>query len=161
MYVPQCSKEDVRIAEGYHVKLIQAKQLVGYESIEWLSCAPENHKIDYVIGHGLKLGRQMQLIQKQLTCKWVQVVHTAPEDLGIFKKYAEIELCELADEVVAIGPKLADEYSRYLCHCQRYQSVFEVTPSIFSEFSLVKQAVEERRTFCVLVFGRGDNEDLI
>ncbi|XP_068751417.1 uncharacterized protein [Montipora capricornis] len=171
MYLPQCSEEDVKIAEGYHVKLIQAKKLVGYEPIEWLSCAPENHKIDYVIGHGLILGRQVQLIQKQLTCKWVQVVHTAPEDLGMFKKYAnaisraeekhkaEIELCELADEVVAIGPKLADEYSRYLRHCRRDQSVFEVTPSIFSEFSPVKQAAEERRTFCVLVFGRGDNED--
>ena len=89
MYLPQCSEEDVRIAEGYHVKLIQAKKLVGYEPIEWLSCAPENHKIDYVIGHGLILGRQVQLIQKHLTkFKWVQVVHTAPEDLGMFKQYA-------------------------------------------------------------------------
>ena len=30
---------------------------------------------------------------------------------------------------------------------------------IFSEFSDVKQAIEERKTFSVLVFGRGDNED--
>ena len=171
MYLPECSEEDERIAGKNNVKLIQAKKLVGYEPIEWLSCAPENHKIDYVIGHGLKLGRQVQLIQRYLKCKWVQVVHTAPEDLGMFKKYAnaisraeekhkaEIELCELADEVVAIGPRLADEYSRYLRPCQRDQSVFQVTPSIFSEFSLVKQAAKERKTFLVLVFGRGDTED--
>ncbi|XP_068751375.1 uncharacterized protein [Montipora capricornis] len=171
MYLPECSEEDERIAGKNNVKLIQAKKLVGYEPIEWLSCAPENHKIDYVIGHGLKLGRQVQLIQRYLKCKWVQVVHTAPEDLGKFKIYAnaiskaeekhkaEIELCELADEVVAIGPRLADEYSRYLRHCQRDQSVFQVTPSIFSEFSLVKQAAKERKTFLVLVFGRGDTED--
>ncbi|XP_068687733.1 uncharacterized protein [Montipora foliosa] len=171
MYLPCCSEEDVRIAGGNHVKLIQAKELIGYEPMEWLLSAPENHGIDYVIGHGLKLGRQIQLIQRYLKCKWVQVVHTAPEDLGMFEGYAnaisraeekhkaEIKLCELADEVVAIGPKLADEYSRYLRHCQRDQSVFKVTPSIFSEFSVVKQAAEERRTFCVLVFGRGDTED--
>ena len=72
---------------------------------------------------------------------------------------SEIRLCELADEVVAVGPKLADAYSRYLRYCKKDQSVFKITPSIFSEFSHVEQAPEERRTFCVLVFGRGDNED--
>ncbi|XP_068706078.1 uncharacterized protein [Montipora foliosa] len=171
MYLPQCSEEDVRIAEGYHVKLVQARKLIGYEPSEWLSFAPENHEMDYVIGHGLILGRQVQLIQKQLKCKWVQVLHTAPEDLGMFKGYeyaisraeekteAEIKLCELADKVVALGPKLADDYSRYLRHCQGDESVFALTPSIFSEFSPIKHAAEERMTFCVLVFGRGDTED--
>ena len=171
MYLPRCSEDDLRIAKEYHVNLVQARKLIGFEPIDWLLSAPENHEMDYVIGHGLKLGRQVQLIQKQLTCKWVQVLHTAPEDLGMFKGYenaiskaeekqkAEIELCELADEVVAVGPKLADDYSRHLRHCQRDQSVFVLTPSIFSEFSSVKQAAEDRRTFCVLVVGRGDTED--
>ncbi|XP_068751397.1 D-inositol 3-phosphate glycosyltransferase-like isoform X2 [Montipora capricornis] len=169
MYLPRCSEDDLRIAKEYNVNLVQARKLIGFEPIDWLLSAPENHEMDYVIGHGLKLGRQVQLIQKQLTCRWVQVLHTAPEDLGIFKGYenaiskaeekhkAEIELCELADEVVAVGPKLADDYSRYLRH--REQSVFVLTPSIFSEFSSVKQAAEDGRTFCVLVFGRGDTED--
>ncbi|XP_068751385.1 uncharacterized protein [Montipora capricornis] len=171
MYLPQCSDEDVRIAGENNVKLIKAKELIGYEPIEWLSSAPENHEMDYVIGHGLILGQQVQLIQKQLPCKWVQVVHTAPEELGMFKGYAnaisksekkhraEVQLCELADQVVAVGPKLADEYSCYLRHCQRDQSVFVLTPSILSEFSRVEQAAEERMTFRVLVFGRSDNED--
>ncbi|XP_068687948.1 uncharacterized protein [Montipora foliosa] len=171
MYLPQCSEEDVRIAGENNVKLKKAKKLIGYEPIEWLSSAPENHKMDYVIGHGLILGQQVQLIQKQLPCKWVQVVHTAPEELGMFKGYAnaisksekkhraEVQLCELADQVVAVGPKLADEYSCYLRHCQRDQSVFVLTPSILSEFSRVEQAAEERMTFRVLVFGRSDNED--
>ena len=171
MYLPRCSEDDVKIAEGHHVKLVQARKSIGCKPIGWLSNAPENHEIDYVIGHGLILGQQVQLIQRNKKCKWVQVVHTAPEDLGKFKSYAnavsraeekhkaEIELCELADEVVAVGPKLADAYSRYLRYCQRDLSVFELTPGIFSEFSLVKQAVEERRTFFVLVFGRGDTED--
>ena len=78
---------------------------------------------------------------------------------GEKKHLAEIKLCELADQVVAVGPKLADEYSRHLRYCQKDQAVFKLTPSIFSEFSHVKQATEERAKFCVLVFGRGDNED--
>ncbi|XP_068751416.1 uncharacterized protein [Montipora capricornis] len=173
MYLPECSEEDVRIAGENHVKLIQAKELIGYEPIEWLSSAPENHEIDYLIGHGLILGRHVQLIQKNITCKWVQVVHTAPEDLGIFKLYAnaiskaekkhkaEIQLCELADQVVAVGPKLADEYKCYLRYSKKDQSVFVLTPSIFSEFSLVEQAAEERNKFRVLVFGRCDAEDFM
>ncbi|XP_068689221.1 D-inositol 3-phosphate glycosyltransferase-like [Montipora foliosa] len=171
MYLPPCSEEDLRIAKEYHVNLVQARKLIGFQPIDWLLSVPENHEMDYVIGHGLKLGRQVQLIKKQLTCKWVQVLHTAPEDLAMFKgdenaiskgeekHKAEVELCELADEVVAVGPKLADNYSRYLRHCQRDQSVFVLTPSIFSEFASVKQAAEDGRTFCVLVFGRGDPED--
>ncbi|XP_068751418.1 uncharacterized protein [Montipora capricornis] len=171
MYLPECSEEDVRIAGENYVKIIKAKVLYGYKPIDWLSSAPENHQVDYVIGHGLKLGRQVQLIQKQLRCKWVQVVHTAPEYLGMFKGYAnaiskaeekheaEIRLCELADLVVAVGPKLADVIRRNLR--QKSKSVFELTPSIFSEFSTVKQAAEEGAEFRVLVFGRCDAEDFM
>ncbi|XP_068687962.1 uncharacterized protein [Montipora foliosa] len=169
MYLPECSEEDVRIAGENYVKLIKAKVLYGYKPIDWLSSLPANHQVDYVIGHGLKLGRQVQLIQNQLRCKWVQVVHTAPEYLGMFKGYAnaiskaeekheaEIRLCELADQVVAVGPKLADVIQRNLR--QKNKSVFELTPSIFSEFSTVKQAAEEGAEFHILVFGRGDSAD--
>ena len=170
VYVPQCSEDDRRVAASHKVHLIEAKELIGYEPIDWLASLPKDHHVDCVIGHGLPLGRQVQLIQQQCHCKWIQVVHTAPEELGMYKGYAdaiskgekkhlaEIKLCELADQVVAVGPKLVDAYSRYLRYCQKDQAVFKLTPSIFSEFSHVKQATEEV-TFCVLVFGRGDNED--
>ena len=171
VYVPQCSEDDRRVAASHKVHLIEAKELIGYEPIDWLASLPKDHHVDCVIGHGLPLGRQVQLIQQHCHCKWVQVVHTAPEELGMYKGYAdaiskgekkhlaEIKLCELADHVVAVGPKLVDAYSRYLRYCQKDQAVFKLTPSIFSEFSHVKQATEERVTFCVLVFGRGDDED--
>ena len=171
MYLPQCSEEDQRVAASHNVRLIEAKELIGFEPIDWLSSLPENHCIDWIIGHGLPLGRQVQLIQQHHHCNWLQVVHTAPEQLGMFKGYtdaipkgakkhqAEIKLCECADQVVAIGPKLADAYSHYLRYCQKDQAVFQLTPGIFSEFSHVKQATEESGTFCVLVFGRGDYED--
>ena len=127
VYLPQCSEEDKRIAASLNVKIIEAEELPGYEPVDWLGSVPDNHAMDCVIGHGVHLGRQIPLIKKQnCHCKWVQIVHTAPEDLGMYKTYeeaiskgeqkhqGEVKLCELADQVVAVGPKLADAFARYL-----------------------------------------------
>ena len=78
---------------------------------------------------------------------------------GETKHQVEVELCKLADQVVAVGPKLAEAFSGYLRPCGKDQDVFNLTPGIFSEFAGVKQASQERSSFTVLVFGRGDNED--
>ena len=171
VYLPKCSEEDKNVASGHNVQLIEAEELPGFEPIDWLSSLPRGHLPHCLIGHGLHLGRQIQLIKRHHNCKWIQVVHTAPEELGMYKSYeeaiskgeqkhqAEVKLCELADQVVAVGPKLADAYSRYLRFSGKDQDVMNLTPSIFTEFQSVQQATEERSTFCVLVFGRGDNED--
>ena len=74
----------------------------------------------------------------------------------------EVELCDMADQIVAIGPKLTDAYKGYLRHSKKEQNVINLTPSIFSEFLKVVQATEERRTFSVLVIGSSDScEDFI
>ncbi|XP_078353829.1 uncharacterized protein LOC144638509 isoform X1 [Oculina patagonica] len=172
VYLPKCSEEDKKVASSHNVQLIEAEELPGFEPIDWLFSLPKNHSPHCIIGHGVHLGRQIPLIKRHHhDCKWIQVVHTAPEELGMYKSYeeaifkgeqkhqAEVRLCELADQVVAVGPKLADVYSRYLRFSQKDQGVLNLTPSIFTEFNSVKQATEERRKFCVLVFGRGDNED--
>ena len=171
VYLPKCSEEDKNVASGHNVQLIEAEELPGFEPIDWLTSLPKGHLPHCLIGHGLHLGRQIQLIKRHHNCKWIQVVHTAPEELGMYKSYeeaiskgeqkhqAEVKLCELADQVVAVGPKLADAYSRYLRFSGKDQDVMNLTPSIFREFHSVQQATEERSTFCVLVFGRGDNED--
>ena len=172
VYLPQCSEEDKRVAASHNVQLIEAEEMPGYDNpVDWLSFLPESHSVDCVIGHGAVLGRQVQGIKRQCKCKWIQVVHTAPEELGMYKSYAdaisrgekkhqaEVKLCEKADQVVAVGPKLAEAFSGYLRACGKDQDVLNLTPGIFSEFSDVKQATEERKTFSVLVFGRGDNED--
>ena len=171
VYLPQCSEEDKRGAASHNVELIEAEEMAGYDPVDWLSFLPENHAVDCVIGHGAVLGRQVQGIKRHRHCKWIQVVHTAPEELGMYKSYAdaisrgekkhqaEVKLCEKADQVVAVGPKLAEAFSGYLRACGKDQDVLNLTPGIFSEFSDVKQATEERKTFSVLVFGRGDNED--
>lgn len=166
VFLPQCSNEDRRNAASHNVQLIEAEQMVGVNPIDWLINVPDGHVMDCVLGHGVTLGKQVQFIKKaHHNCKWIQVVHTAPEELGIYKNIlegekqqkAEVKLCQLADEVVAIGPKLADAYKRYLRSVKKEQSVFDITPGIFSEFLDIEQAVEERRTFCVLVIGGGDS----
>ena len=172
VYLPKCSEEDKQVAASHNVHLIEAEEMAGYDNpVDWLSSLPDGHTVDCVIGHGAILGRPVQFIKRHCNCKWIQVVHTAPEELGMFKSYtdaisrggkkhqAEVKLCEKADQVVAVGPKLAEAFSGYLRACGKDQDVFNLTPGIFSEFSDVKQATEERKTFSVLVFGRGDNED--
>ena len=119
----------------------------------------------------MKLGRQAIVIRKSHKCKWVQVVHNDPEKLGMFKCYEnpistgeekhhiEVELCQMADFVVGVGPKLAEAFRRYLGFCKKHQDVFEFTPGIFDDFSRVQQVPDERKQCSVLVFGRGDAED--
>ena len=166
VFLPQCSEEDKKDAVSYNVKLIEAVKLGGFEPVDWLASVPEGHTMDCVLGHGAALGRQIQIIKRNSNyshCKWIQVVHTAPEEIGMYKSISEgqqmqqteIELCEMADQVVTIGPKLTDAYKHQL----RKQDAFNLTPSIFTEFSDVQQASNERRTFCVLLVESGDSED--
>ena len=171
VYLPKCSEEDKKVAGRHNVQLIEAEELPGFEPIDWLASLPKGHLPHCLIGHGLHLGRQIPLIKRHHDCKWIQVVHTAPEELGMYKSYeeaifkgerkhqTEVKLCERADQVVAVGPKLADAYSRYLRFSGKDQGVINLTPSIFTEFLSVQQATKERGTFFVLVFGRGDSED--
>ena len=172
VYLPECSEKDKRVAASHNVHLIEAEKLHGIHPDLWLSSLPAHHAVDCVIGHGVQLGKQVQLIKRQYDCKWIQVVHTDPEELGMFKTNVdavskgeekhrlEVKLCELSDQVVAVGPKLAEAFSGYLRPFQKDQNVLNLTPGIFSEFADVKQASEERRTFSVLLLGSGDSEDL-
>ena len=171
VYLPKCSEEDKKVAGRHNVQLIEAEELPGFEPIDWLASLPKGHLPHCLIGHGLHLGRQIPLIKRHHDCNWIQVVHTAPEEFGMYKSYeeaifkgerkhqTEVKLCERADQVVAVGPKLADAYSHYLRFSREDQGVINLTPSIITEFLRVQQATEERGTFFVLVFGRGDSED--
>ena len=171
VFLPQCSEEDKISAANHKVQLIEAEEMIGVDPVDWLMNKPENHAIDCIIGHGVCLGRQVPLIQRNHDCKWIQIVHSVPEEQAMYKSNAdaistaeklqqtEIELCERANQVVAVGPKLADAYRRYLRFAENCQNVLDLTPSIFSEFLDVQQATEERKTFCVLVVGTGESED--
>ena len=168
VFLPQCSEEDRNNAASNHVQLVEAEKMIGWNPNDLLFNVPDGHVMDCVVGHGLSIGKHVQLIKKHQHCKWIQVVHSAPEELGMYKSISqgeqlqktELKLCEMAHEIVAIGPKLAETYKRYLP--KKEQNVFDLTPSIFSEFFNVKQATEERSTFSVLFIGSGDScEDFI
>ncbi|XP_078376831.1 uncharacterized protein LOC144660144 isoform X2 [Oculina patagonica] len=172
LLVPQfsCSEEDKKAARSRNITILEAEKRPGFEDpLDWLISPPKKHVIDVIVGHGAKLGKQAQFIRETHSSKWVQVVHTAPEELSLHKGYAkaiskgegkneaEIDLCKLANLVMAVGPKLAKIYSSYLRSCKK--DILQLTPGVFSEFSVVKQAPEEGGMFKVLTFGRGDPED--
>ena len=169
-FLPRCSDEDKKAAARHSVSILRAEERPGYnDELDWLSFPPKNLVIDVVVGHGVKLGRQAQFIRDSHNCKWVQIVHTDPEELGMFKCYespistgeqkhhVEVKLCQMADFVVGIGPKLTEAFRGYLSWMKK--DVFEFTPGVFNDFSSVQQAAVERKRYNVLVFGRGDMED--
>ena len=172
VFLPECDQAERDEAKNNNITLVQAKPRPGInDKMLWLCHPPKDLEIDFVIGHGVVLGRQAQFITDDRSCKWVQFVHTDPEELGMFKDYedavsigeekhqTEVKLCEMADFVVAVGPKLAEAYRRYLRHCGKDRDVFEFTPGIFSEFSSVLQSTQGGGKFQVLSFGRGAAED--
>ena len=170
-FLPKCSQEDRKIALEHKVKIVEATPLTGFEQLNWLCFPPEDLHIDIIVGHGVKLGKQAQVIKNSKNCKWVQVVHTDPEELGMFKSYSnpiskgeekhktEVELCKMADGVVGVGPKLSEAFRSYLCGCCKDGNVFEFTPGVFEEFKDVRQAAGQGQRRNVLLFGSGDVED--
>ena len=170
-FLPKCFDGNKAEARSHGVSIVEAERRPGYEELDWLSFPPEHLEMEVVVGHGVKLGKQAQVIRNSHKCKWVQVVHTDPEKLGMFKCYenpiskgeqkhnVEVELCQMADLVVGVGPKLTEAFRKYLRWCKKDQNVFEFTPGVFADFSSVEQALDERTHRSVLVFGRGDDED--
>ena len=169
-FLPKCSQQDRREALKYNVKIVEAKPVPGMkEQLNWLCFPPDDLKIDIIVGHGAELGCPAYAIKTNKKCKWVQVVHTDPEELGMFKNNfnpiskgeeehkTEVELCEMADHVVGVGGKLSEAFRSYLRGCNK--DVFDFTPGLFEELRTVKQVPSERRQRSVLVFGRGDVED--
>ena len=178
LLVPEgaCNDRDKKEAQTLNINVVEAKQRLGYEPLDWLGIPPEGHRMDVVVGHGVKLGRQVHFIKvapQFRNCKWVHTVHTAPEDLGKYKDYKnptsrgeqkhwdEVGLCKCADLVVAVGPKLMKAYLSYLQGCKKGEDIFGLTPGVFDrEFGdLVQMPKTENEDFKVLLCGRGDNED--
>ncbi|XP_044164240.1 uncharacterized protein LOC122948426 isoform X2 [Acropora millepora] len=176
LFVPEgaCDNEDKREAESLGINILEARKCVGLDPLVWLSNPPQDHTIDVIIGHSVKLGCQVQLVKRIAqfqNCKWVHFLHTAPEDLGKFKDedspiskgkkkhWEEVELCKCADLVVTVGPKLRESYESYL---QPFKNgVFELIPGLFDrEFGGLKlRANDVKNRFVVLLCGRGDEED--
>lgn len=167
VFLPHCSEEDRKNAGDYNVRLIQAEKMVpATHPIDWLINLPQGHVMDCVIAHGVTQGREMPyIIKKQHNCKWIQVVLEEPErnitNLPESEKWqqTEVETCEMADQIVAIGSKLALAYQRCLDSRNAHQKVFNLTltPDIFSETWDFAQfdglEFKESQNFHVLLLG--------
>ena len=170
-FLPKCSQQDKKEALEYNVKIVEAKPVPGMEQLNWLCFPPEDLQIDIIVGHGAELGTPAYVVKRNKKCKWVQVVHTDPEELGMFKNNSnpiskgeeknktEVELCEMADHVVGVGGKLSEAFRSYLRGCNKDDNVFDFTPGLFEEFRTVKQVPSERQQRSVLFFCCGDEED--
>ncbi|XP_074621186.1 uncharacterized protein LOC141879794 isoform X5 [Acropora palmata] len=180
LLVPEgaCNDEDKMEARSFGISILDAKKCVGLDPLVWLSYPPQDHKIDVIVGHGVKLGCQVLLIKRQpqfQNCKWVHVVHTAPEDQSKYKDYInpiskgekklwdEVDLCKYADLVVLVGPKLRKAYHWYLQKIKKDEDFFELIPGLFerefADLCAKRNPKDERDDFIVLLCGRGDEED--
>ena len=170
-FLPKCSQQDKQVALMYNVEIVEAKPVPGMEQLNWLCFPPDDLQIDIIVGHGAELGSPAYAIKRNKRCKWVQVVHTDPAELGMFqnnsnpilkgeeKHKTEVELCEMADHVLGVGGKLSEAFRSYLRGCSKDDNVFAFTPGLFEEFGTVKQVPSERQLRSVLVLGHGDVED--
>ena len=84
-FLVRCSEEDKKEALRNNVQIVKATRHPGYDELDWLSFPPEHLQVDAIIGYGVELGRQAQIIRKSKHCKWVQVVHTDPDEKEMFK----------------------------------------------------------------------------
>ena len=173
-----CNDEDKMEARSFGISILDARKCVGLDPLVWLGNPPQDHTIDVIVGHGVKLGCQVQLIKRHArfqNCKWVHVVHTAPEELSKYKNYGspisrgekkhwdEVDLCKEADLVVPVGPRLAQAYHSYLQGCKKDENLFELIPGLFErefvDLPAKQNPKEEKDDFVVLLCGRGDEED--
>ena len=126
-FLPKCSQEYRNIALEHKAKIVQTTPLPpAFEQLDWFFFPPKDLQIDVIVGHGVKLGKQAQVIKDRKTCKWVQVVHSDPEELwkGEEKRNTEVKLREMADHVIGVGPKLNQTFRSYVSSCNNDGNVF-------------------------------------
>ena len=75
LLVPEGASNDMdkREAQSFDISVVEAKQRLGYEPLEWLGIPPEGHRMDVVVGHGVKLGWQVQFIKMFSTVSKLQM----------------------------------------------------------------------------------------
>lgn len=169
-FVPKNTARRTELASN--IELLEDENIHGYFPSELLNFPPDSVHMDYLIMHSFtpELEKQAEMICKAKKCKWVHVVHTIRgelvklfDEVGIpISRNAEsehqrqIELCEKADIVVTIGPKVAEAYTFALHSSGKDTNVISLTPPIFPELiqqneNGVHKIHENRDKFCVLI----------
>lgn len=153
-FVPKNTHQQREHARSLNIELVDAKDHTGFSSSELLSFPPESLEIDILLihAHGQDLGRQAQSIKEAKKCKWVQVVHTDSHWEELYEGQPRLQtLCEKADFIITVGPKVADTCKRALRSSEKH--VFDLTPGVFEDLSGVRQLYGDLSTFHVLLSG--------
>ena len=162
--LPNCSEEDRISAKKHNVKLIEVDGIPDQMPVLWLSRFLRNHAIDCVIGHGVDIRQPISFIEANPInyshCKWIRVFSSVSQVDRLFEHFDDIRILykhlEMVDQVITVGPKVGEAYRHHLLGVNHKKNVFDLTPSIFSEFLEVRQAAEEGKTFIILVIGSSD-----
>ena len=166
-----CDENAKRDAEKYNVTIVEA----GLQNPrDWLCFPPpKGLTTDIVIGVGERFCKMAQIFKEHHHCKSIFVgcdpfEESFSRDTELRDALAEMDdeyqgksnydqpMMEMADLLVAVGPKMAEEHSAYLSHQKK--EVFELTPSIVSEFADVTHNTHTlcvRKKFRILVAGHG------
>ena len=154
-----------------NIELLEDENIQGNLPSELLNFPPDSVNMDYLIMHSFtpELQEQAEKICKAKKCKWIHVVHTIWAEVVKFfdamgipiarkaeeEHQKQIELCEKADIVVTIGPKVAEAYRLALRSSGKDTNVISLTPGIFPELqqngNRVQNIHENHDTFCVLI----------
>ena len=158
-FVPKNTQQQRDDAQKLGIELVDAKDLPGHSSSDLLAFPPDSLDIDVFMmqSYGREVGRQAQIIKETKDCKWLHVLHTVSEELVPFAPEHESEhemqlaLCQQADIVIAIGPKVAEAYRADLGGIKK--DVIDLTPGIFHNFIGVRSPQVDREVFRVLISG--------
>ncbi|XP_022778450.1 uncharacterized protein LOC111320012 [Stylophora pistillata] len=162
--VPSSTQEQKEQAKKLNVDLVDAKERAGFSAEERLSFPPENLEIDILIIHsyGLHEGKHAQNIKDAKKCKWLHIIHTNSEELAKFmdipmkdeqKKEYELQLtlCNMADAVIAVGPKVADAFRSALRYGGKSKDVINLTPGIIYEMRDIRLHHQPEEIFRILI----------
>ena len=144
--VPKSTQEQKDEAKRSNIELVNAKKKIGFSENELLAQPLDNLDIDILImdSYGRDLGKQAQDIKIKKQCKLAQVVHTISKGLEKYnpgtadpewltEREIQLALCERADVLIAIGPKVADAYISALQFCGQHKDVITLTPGIIPD----------------------------
>ena len=169
--VPRNTEQQKDQAKRSNIELVDAEKMIGnYTEEDLIAYPPDSLDVDVLIIHSYPsdLGKQAQAIRKKKNCKWVHVVHTISEELEPYVEKAsnpgkadseklmpehevQLALCEAADIVIAIGPKVADAYKTALRQCEKQENVITMTPGIIHDLLGVQDMSDGGEKFRVLI----------
>ena len=165
-----CDESDKRNAESHNVTIVEAKKKPGFQNPnDWLCFPPKGLTTDIVIGVGERFCKMAQIFKEHHHCKSIFVgcdpfEESFSRDTELRDALAEMDdvyqgksndqpMMKMADLLVAVGPKMAEEHSASLS--RQKKEVFELTPSTVSEFADVTHTLCDRKKFRILVAGHG------